>query len=33
VLIGVIAGGQSGLAAVLFYLFVYMFMNFGAFAW
>jgi NADH-quinone oxidoreductase subunit N len=32
VLIGVIAGGQSGLAAVLFYLFVYLFMNFGAFA-
>jgi NADH-quinone oxidoreductase subunit N len=32
VLIGVVAGGQSGLAAVLFYLFVYMFMNFGAFA-
>jgi NADH-quinone oxidoreductase subunit N len=32
VLIGVISGGQSGLAAVLFYLFVYMFMNFGAFA-
>ena len=32
ILIGVIAGGQSGLAAVLFYLFVYMFMNFGAFA-
>jgi NADH-quinone oxidoreductase subunit N len=32
VLIGVIAGGQSGLSAVLFYLFVYMFMNFGAFA-
>ena len=32
VLIGVIAGGQNGLAAVLFYLFVYMFMNFGAFA-
>ena len=32
VLIGVIAGGQAGLAAVLFYLFVYMFMNFGAFA-
>jgi NADH-quinone oxidoreductase subunit N len=28
----VIAGGQSGLAAVLYYLFVYMFMNFGAFA-
>jgi NADH-quinone oxidoreductase subunit N len=32
VLIGVIAGGKAGLAAVLFYLFVYMFMNFGAFA-
>jgi NADH-quinone oxidoreductase subunit N len=32
VLIGVIAGGQNGLAAVLFYLFAYMFMNFGAFA-
>jgi NADH-quinone oxidoreductase subunit N len=32
ILIGVIAGGRSGLAAVLFYLFVYMFMNFGAFA-
>jgi NADH-quinone oxidoreductase subunit N len=32
VLIGVIAGGQAGLAAVLYYLFVYMFMNFGAFA-
>jgi NADH-quinone oxidoreductase subunit N len=32
VLIGVISGGQNGLAAVLFYLFVYMFMNFGAFA-
>ncbi len=32
VLIGVIAGGASGLAAVLFYLFIYMFMNFGAFA-
>ena len=31
-LIGVVAGGQSGLAAVLYYLFVYMFMNFGAFA-
>jgi NADH-quinone oxidoreductase subunit N len=28
----VIAGGQSGLSAVLYYLFVYMFMNFGAFA-
>jgi len=32
ILIGVIAGGTSGLAAVLYYLFVYMFMNFGAFA-
>ncbi|TAN34779.1 NADH-quinone oxidoreductase subunit N [bacterium] len=32
ILIGVIAGGQSGLAAVLYYLFIYMFMNFGAFA-
>jgi len=32
VLIGVIAGGKSGLAAVLYYLFIYMFMNFGAFA-
>ena len=32
ILIGVIAGGPDGLAAVLYYLFVYMFMNFGAFA-
>ncbi|HSS61663.1 MAG TPA: NADH-quinone oxidoreductase subunit N [Candidatus Limnocylindrales bacterium] len=32
VLIGVIAGGQNGLSAVLYYLFIYMFMNFGAFA-
>src|SRR5689334_8797012 len=32
VLVGVIAGGQNGLRAVLYYLFVYMFMNFGAFA-
>jgi NADH-quinone oxidoreductase subunit N len=32
ILIGVIAGGENGLAAVLYYLFVYMFMNFGAFA-
>jgi NADH-quinone oxidoreductase subunit N len=32
ILIGVIAGGEAGLAAVLYYLFVYMFMNFGAFA-
>jgi NADH-quinone oxidoreductase subunit N len=31
ILIGVIAGGQNGLSAVLYYLFVYMFMNFGAF--
>jgi NADH-quinone oxidoreductase subunit N len=30
-LIGVIAGG-SGIAAVLFYVFAYLFMNFGAFA-
>src|SRR4029077_6713394 len=30
--IGVVAGGANGLAAVLYYLFVYMFMNFGAFA-
>jgi NADH-quinone oxidoreductase subunit N len=32
ILIGVIAGGKAGLSAVLYYLFVYMFMNFGAFA-
>ena len=32
VLIGVIAGGQNGLGAVLYYLFAYMFMNFGAVA-
>ena len=32
ILIGVIAGGRDGLSAVLYYLFVYMFMNFGAFA-
>ena len=32
ILIGVIAGGKTGLSAVLYYLFVYMFMNFGAFA-
>ena len=32
ILVGVIAGGQNGLSAVLYYLFVYMFMNFGAFA-
>jgi NADH-quinone oxidoreductase subunit N len=32
ILIGVVAGGPDGLRAVLYYLFVYMFMNFGAFA-
>jgi NADH-quinone oxidoreductase subunit N len=32
ILVGVIAGGKTGLSAVLYYLFVYMFMNFGAFA-
>ncbi len=32
ILIGVVAGGTSGLEGVLYYLFVYMFMNFGAFA-
>jgi NADH-quinone oxidoreductase subunit N len=32
ILIGVIAGGKQGLAAVLFYLFIYLFMNCGAFA-
>ncbi len=32
ILVGVVAGGGSGLSAVLYYLFVYMFMNFGAFA-
>ena len=32
ILVGVIAGGKAGLAAVLFYLVVYLFMNFGAFA-
>src|SRR5438874_8446871 len=32
ILIGVIAGGKTGLTAVLFYLFIYLFMNFGAFA-
>ena len=32
ILIGVIAGGEAGLSAVLYYLFIYMFMNFGAFA-
>jgi NADH-quinone oxidoreductase subunit N len=32
ILIGVVAGGSNGVAAVLFYLFAYLFMNFGAFA-
>lgn len=32
ILVGVIAGGQDGIGAVLFYLFAYLFMNFGAFA-
>jgi NADH-quinone oxidoreductase subunit N len=32
ILIGVVAGGSGGIAAVLFYLFAYLFMNFGAFA-
>jgi NADH-quinone oxidoreductase subunit N len=31
-LVGVIAGGRDGVAAVLFYLAAYVFMNFGAFA-
>ena len=32
IMIGVVAGGPNGLRAVLYYLFVYLFMNFGAFA-
>jgi NADH-quinone oxidoreductase subunit N len=32
VLVGVVAGGTQGVAAVLFYLAGYLFMNFGAFA-
>jgi NADH-quinone oxidoreductase subunit N len=32
IMIGVVAGGQNGFSAVLYYLFIYMFMNFGAFA-
>ena len=32
VLVGVVAGGRSGVGGVLFYLFAYLFMNFGAFA-
>jgi NADH-quinone oxidoreductase subunit N len=31
-LIGVLAGGRQGIGSVLFYLFAYLFMNFGAFA-
>jgi NADH-quinone oxidoreductase subunit N len=31
-LIGVLAGGSAGISSVLFYLFAYLFMNFGAFA-
>ena len=32
ILIGVVAGGRNGVGGVLFYLFGYLFMNFGAFA-
>jgi NADH-quinone oxidoreductase subunit N len=32
VLVGVVAGGKAGVAAVVFYLFAYLFMNLGAFA-
>jgi NADH-quinone oxidoreductase subunit N len=32
ILVGVAAGGKDGISAVLFYLFAYLFMNFGAFA-
>jgi NADH-quinone oxidoreductase subunit N len=31
-LVGVLAGGSAGISSVLFYLFAYLFMNFGAFA-
>jgi NADH-quinone oxidoreductase subunit N len=31
-LVGVLAGGRAGIGSVLFYLFAYLFMNFGAFA-
>jgi NADH-quinone oxidoreductase subunit N len=31
-LVGVLAGGSTGISSVLFYLFAYLFMNFGAFA-
>jgi NADH-quinone oxidoreductase subunit N len=32
ILVGVVAASPTGIAAVLFYLFAYLFMNFGAFA-
>ena len=32
ILVGVVSTGQRGVGAVLFYLFAYLFMNFGAFA-
>jgi NADH-quinone oxidoreductase subunit N len=32
ILVGVVAGGRSGIGAAVFYLFAYLFMNFGAFA-
>lgn len=32
ILVGVLGGGKAGVGAVLFYLFAYVFMNFGAFA-
>jgi NADH-quinone oxidoreductase subunit N len=32
ILIGLIAGGEAGITAVLYYLVIYMFMNLGAFA-
>jgi NADH-quinone oxidoreductase subunit N len=32
ILVGVLAGGSAGISAVMFYLFAYLFMNFGAFA-
>src|SRR2546425_399614 len=32
ILVGVVAGGRQGIAAALFYLAAYLFMNFGAFA-
>jgi NADH-quinone oxidoreductase subunit N len=32
ILVGIVAGGRQGIAAALFYLAAYLFMNFGAFA-